>query len=721
MADELKIVEGAPLPEIKEWLEEISSAKKRHKDWLKSADDLVKLYECTDKKENSFNIFYSNTETLAPALYNNLPRPTVKRRFDDKDMPGKVASEVVRRMLEFLLDNEVENYTPFDTLMESSVLHALVPGRGVVWFKYEAELEEVEAEEETEVEEPVEGAEYSMPEGEVEDDEPEARVLWETACGELVPYNQFYMGYAKAWKDVPWVGRDHFLTREECIKFFGEVGKLVPLTVTPSDKATSDEDLSDRSDKLVDAQGTKLAHVYEVWDKDKRQVIFFCRALPQRFLKKVDDPLGLSDFFPLPEPLQFFNKISSMVPQTLYSAYEEQAKELNRVTLRINKLIAALKVRGFYDNTIEGLGDLLGSEENQLLPAENVAALQDKGGLEKAIWMFPVKDIIPVLQQLYAQRNQVKQVIYEITGISDILRGSTVASETATAQDIKNQWGTLRLKKWQKRVQKYVRSCLRVLAEIGCKKFSIETLAAITNLQYPTAAQKSQAQMIMSQLQVQMTEIQQVIQTQPEAAQQLQPTLQSMQQQAGPLQEILAKPTWEDIQALLSNDLTRNYRIDIETNSTVDIEATEDKQSIGEFMNALAQFLNGVGPLVQQGTLPFPAAKSMLMAIVRKYRFGVEVEQEIEAMQPPQPQGEDPAQKMELQKLEMETKASAQESSTKLKLMEEEAQLKREEFAMKRQELKDKAEYNQAQHQMRMQELAAKALMPQQSNPQRGR
>jgi len=250
--------------------------------------------------------------------------------------------------------------------------------------------------------------------------------------------------------------------------------------------------------------------------------------------------------------------------------------------------------------------------------------MQQGQTLEKAIWLMPLEKLVAVLQQLYVQRQQVKQVIYEITGISDILRGASVASETATAQNIKNQWGTLRLKKMQKQVARYVRDCLRIMGEIAMTKFSQQTLSQMTGLQFPTAQQKQQAQAMLQQLQMQAQQPQ--VPGQPPA----------------PPPQILAAaqlPSWEEVMGLLANDLQRNYRIDIETNSTVDAEATEDKANMGEFLNAVAQFMNGVAPLVQQGTMPFDAAKSILLAVTRRYRFGPEVEDELKKMQPPQPQG----------------------------------------------------------------------------------
>lgn len=678
-------------PKVQYWLKELDAARKRVKEYRKIASRIVKLYEGGKADESPFNILYSNTETLAPALYNNLPRPVVQRRFKDDDPIGKVASDVARRSLEFLIDNELGTYTPFDDLMAQAVLEALVPGQGITRFKYDASIVEL-----PEPENPTEGAEDDTGEGDAEavageiHPEPAEQVEYETVCGESVPWDRFLHGYAKQWKDVPWIAFEHFMTREELVKNFGEeIGHRIPLNVSGKESSSESDYGDDDDSKLHDAEGVTLAHVFEIWDKETKMVRFLAPSYPQGFVKSVEDPLELSGFFPMPQPLMLFPKISSLVPVPLYTMYEEQAKELNRVTVRINKIVQALKVRGFYDSTLEGLDKVLSADDNVLIPAENVAAMQQGQTLEKAIWLMPLEKLVAVLQQLYVQRQQVKQVIYEITGISDILRGASVASETATAQNIKNQWGTLRLKKMQKQVARYVRDCLRIMGEIAMTKFSQQTISQMTGLQFPTTAQKQQAQMLLQQAQARQ------VPGQPPAQ---------------PPQQLIAMaqlPTWEDIMGLLANDLQRNYRIDLETNSTVDAEATEDKQNMGEFLNAIAQFMNGAAPLVQQGVLPFDAAKSILLAVTRRYRFGPEVEDDLKKMQPPQPQGNGADAKA---KADLE--AAQAEQKVRMEMLAMDKQLKEAETAAKLQEIQRKSELAAATHSAKLQELRLKMAMP---------
>lgn len=580
--DEVKSKVSAP---VRYWMGEISAARAREKDYRKEGKRVQEIYYGEKKDQTPFNILYSNTETLLPALYNSQPRPVVDRRFKDADPIGKAASQVGQRCLEYFVDTNSEEYATFDDVMADAVLDALLPGRGATRVKYDAETAEVNG--------------YSS-------------VTDEGVCFESIKWDKWIFGYAKKWKRVPWIALEHDVTKKEAITLFGATiaGKLTYLAGNESDPKETDAPKDTESDE----QDTKTCKIYEIWDKaGGRRVRFIAEGYAEAYLKDEDDPLELTGFYPIPEPIRFLKKANDLMPTAIYALYENQAKELNELTVRINKVAKAIKVRGVYDSTIGEIADLLKKDDNTLVPAENVAALQD-GGLMKAIWMMPLTELVTVLQQLYVAREACKKVIYEITGISDILRGSSAASETLGAQEIKQQWATLRLKRLQKEVARYARDLMRISLEVAGKHLQIKTLQKITGLIYPTNRQKQAAN------------------GQIAAA-------RASGQQVNPMaQQVAQSPSWEDIQAALKDDTQRQYRIDIETNSTVDLEATEDQKQIAELMTAMAQFLQGVAPLIESGVLPFGAAQAMLLTIVRRYRFGAEVEDQIKQMQPPKPQ-----------------------------------------------------------------------------------
>lgn len=654
--------------EVGYWLTELELAEKREKDWRKTAENASKIYETEKAAEHPFNILYSNTETLAPALYTMPPRPVVKRRYLDSDPIGAAGAKTIQRLLEFQIDTNEAEYDNFDDLMSQSLLQALVPGRGVVWWKFDADIQGGEL---------PEGEESEAVEGLI----PEAK--GEKVVGELVEWSKFRHGFGRSWNKVPWVSREHVMTFDELKANFGSIASQVELSkhILSEDARQEEEDTSTNEGSL------KAATVYEIWDKTEKKVIFISPGLKTKLLKKADDPHGLSSFFPCSRPLQFLRRIKRLEPICPYSVYQKQAEELNSITVRIGKIIKALKVRGFYDAQIEGIDLLLEQEDNKLVPADNVAALQQGRKLDDAIWLMPIEKLITVLQQLYMQREQIKQVIYEIMGIADILRGSSQASETATAQNLKNQWGSLRIKKWQRQVAMFARENLRLLAELSCIHLPVVVIKQMTGLPFVMPEEKQQAQMQMQQLQQQAQMIQPPMPGMPPDPA-MQQQMQQMQQQAQQAQQIIGAIDWGQVDEIIKNETLREFRIDIETNSTLDPEATEDKQAIGEVLMAISQFFQSVGPLIQSGVFPFDAAKQMLLMIVRRYKMGSEVEGQLESMQPPPPpQGGEEAQKLleERQKFEEDKQKAASElEKRKLELMSLQKEL---EFAKREAEL----------------------------------
>jgi hypothetical protein len=609
--------------EVAHWINEIDAAHKRDKEYRKEGKRILDIY--AGGKNNPFAILYSNTETLLPALYSAVPRPVVQRRFKDEDKLGKLAAQAGQRVLEFLVDTNVDGYETFDDGVRSAVLTALLPGRGATGVKYEHETQEV------------------VPDGAAEGTAPVPVKNWETVCMDSKPWDRMLHGYAKKWSKVPWIAYELHLDRDAAEKAGIPASVLSKIVFTKGEDAEVPEDATKKKEDEEHIGERQTALFYQIWDKDGgRKIKYLCPQFKEDLCAVLDDTLELTGFFDCPKPMQFVERVHDLAPVALYSLYEDQAVEVNDLTRRIKKLIAAIKARGVYDTELgDDIKRILDSEEGDLVPADKSSSLAAEKGLQNAIWMWPVEKLILVLKELYVAREAAKRVIYEITGISDIIRGSTVASETATAQEIKSQWGTLRLKRLQKEVQRYARDLLRMMLDVAAHKFSERTWAQMTGLPFATTEANQSAQMIAA------------------AAQAFGQPLDEQTQRT------LAMPVWGEILAVLKDDLQRAYRIDIESNSTVEPEATEDQEMIAEVMNALAQYLNGVAPLVISGALPFEAAQAMMLAIVRRFRFGPEIEDYVKAMQAPKPEDDGKAgaaaaaqQKAEQKVAEVEMKSA---------------------------------------------------------------
>lgn len=625
---------GEPASEVRYWLGEIASAKKREKDYRKDGQEIIEIYSGKRQDETPMNILFSNCETLLPALFSQVPRPVVQRRFKDDDPVGAASSKAGQRMLEYLCDTNVEGYETFEQSVRYATLDGLLPGRGITSIKYDADILDT-------------GEEGSVP-----------VVNWEQVCTETRGWDRVYFGYAKKWSKVPWIAYEEFIDKEEAERLFGaEIAGKITYTLgedddDPEEKGTG---TGGRDDADNEQGGRKTALVYQIWDKSGGKVVrYISPAYHDGYLKVEDDPLGITGFYNCPRPLQFIEKSNDLLPTAMYKLYENQAKELNNLTRRLQKVVSALKVRGAYDGSLGNeIESILKEEDNALIPTDKASSLIGEGGLDKAIWFMPLQELMQVAEKLVAAREQCKRVIYEITGVSDIIRGQSVASETLGAQKIKESWGTMRLKRLQKEVQRYSRDMLRIMLEIAASKFSVETWAKATGLPFVTAQQKQQAQQIVQAQQMQAQ--QQAMMAQQQGMQPPPPPQPDPQ-----IQQALAAPVWDDVLALLRDDIQRAYRIDIETNSTVDVEATEDQKQIGDFMNAMGQLLAGLNPMVESGTMPFEGAKELMLAVIRRFRFGTEVEEQFKNMQAPQGKGNPEADKMKAEMAQAQQDAKMQ-------------------------------------------------------------
>lgn len=592
---------------VVKWLRRISMSDAHEKKWRDRAEKVVNRYR--DKRESGesscsrFNILFSMTEVLKGIVYQQPPIPDVRRRFNDPDPVGKAASEILNRALSYCIDKY-----DLDGLMQRMAYDVLLPGRATALVKYKPKIVAT-GEEGQEVE----------------------QVIWEDAPYEYVDWCDVRFDPAKKWEDVKWMAIPEKLTRDECIGAFGEeLGNAIQLTYKAEDNAHED------------GQPESRALVWKIWDKRTRRVLMISPGYEQGPLSIVDDPLKLEDFFPIPEPLYSVWGTETMVPIPEFVMYQDQANELDDLTARIQALVQMLRVRGVYDKTFPELGRLLSAPDGTLIPVESFANLAEKGGLNGGINMVDIDPVIRALPGLYQQREIVKQTIYEVTGISDIVRGTSDVSETATAQQLKSQWGNVRIAPRQKAVQKFARNLLRIQAEIICEHFAWETISQMTGITLPSAAEKQQAQMMAQQAQI-------------------------MGQQPDPkLVEIINQPSSDEVMALLKDDKLRSFRVDIETDSTIAPNADAEQRNRIELLTAVGSFMTQMAPAVQTGAISQEAASELLLFGVRSFKAGPQIEEALQTVGQAQPQGPTPEQqkaqeeiekgKQELQNLQIKVK-----------------------------------------------------------------
>lgn len=607
---------------VKTWLGRLEAEPNKYADWHKHAHRLVERYR-GDKGGNAdggrpkYNIFWANVETLKPVAYGRTPEPNVERRFLDADPVAFQACDLVQRGLSWNIDDY-----KFHAHMERVRDDVLIVGRGVARIKYEADIE-------TRYPEPLYGADdnegnqdpvgYTL-DGEVVDPdfdtdgkpyvEQKGR---ESVYSCYVYWDDFKHDPARCWEEVRWVAFRHLLTRGDLKRQFGRKrAAQVPLTYSPGGrKQDSDE-------------GGEFACVWEIWDKPSKKRIFVAEGY-DKFLLEEDDPLKLSGFFPCPRPAQIVTTTDSLVPVPEFNIYQNQADELDNVCERVSRLTAAIQAKGLYNGASKEIIDLINEcEDGQLKPVGDPGMYGASGGLRGNIWYLPIKEMADVALLLTQREQTLKAEIYEISGISDIMRGATKASETLGAQSLKAQYGSARVQPRAEPMRQLVRELYRMMAEVMCRFFSPETWERITGI----------------------------------------------------------KPAPEVLQ-LMKDPQAFEYRIDIETDATVAEDAATKKQDTVEFTTAFVQFLQAGAQIVGGAPEAAPMIGEMAKWIVRRFGKARALEKVItqtmdqiaqKAQMPPPPDPKVEALKMKAQIDQQKAQADMQVKQAEMALEQQKAQ-----------------------------------------------
>ena len=539
--------------------------------WQRRGKRIIERY--LDKRSDGqvnrlkYNILWSNIENLKPAIYAQTPKAEVERRFLDKDPIGRCASDALERVINYYLHT-----TPFGSVMRQTRLDYLLVGRGVPWVRYVPTFKQAGIAGDGQITEDIEPG----------DSEPLEEIDYEEVTADYVHWKDFGHNVARTWEEVFCVWRMVYLTREQMKGRGFADWNSVPL------------DHCDKELKELPGDEGKKATIYEIWDKNTRKAYWIAKSWP-KYMDVRDDPLQLDKFFPCSEPMYATLSNDSLIPVPDYAEYQDQAQELDDLTNRIGLMQKAVKAAGVYDASQKELGRLLSEGvENKLIPVDSWAAMAEKGGLKNSVELLPMQEIAQTLLILYETREKVLSDLYQITGLSDLIRGDTKASETATAQQIKSNFINLRLSEKQREMQRLARNTIEIMGNIIARHFTLDTIKRVSGLQLFTEAEKQQIQ-----LQQQMA----AMHSAPQGAPQSPPGGPSPQapQAAGvespqstlppEIQERLSQPSWEQVYALLQDNPDRCFRISIETDSTIEADEQQQQQEATQFVEAIGGFL----------------------------------------------------------------------------------------------------------------------------------
>ncbi len=409
----------------REWLAKIRSSEKNYEDYYALVEEIRKYYR-NERKRNKQSIFWSSVETLKPFLYFKQPQPFIIRSNKKSDAVENTACRILEKALEW----DMKQFD-FDSVVKYARNDFLLSGMGILWEQYHSSFKYI---------------------GNVTlKDKEQVTTQYVNPMSFLADVDK-----VNVWEDVEWIARKTFMNVSEIYSNFGEELADYFWQHNFTDKSIS---------------------VYEIWDKKTRKIYYLSPELPDTFLQINEDTLHLSGFFPCPKPIMATLTNDGIVPVPDYVEIKSLLDELDGVNSRMRLTMQALKVSGCYDNSFPELANIL-DKDVTLIALNDFDKLKDAGGIRGIIDFAPIEQYISTLQVLAERRKILIDSIYEVTGVSDIMRGASNSQDTATAVLKKTNFGTLRNQDRQNDMQRFLKDLLRIKAEIICEQFSPDRLAA---------------------------------------------------------------------------------------------------------------------------------------------------------------------------------------------------------------------------------------------------
>lgn len=622
--------ESSDIGSYEYWNDELSVAYKTLKEKFHERSDKVVrkfLDEADDANSEGqrLNLFHANIITLRSMLYGQSPKVEVDRRFQDQnDDIGRVASEIFQRHL----NNDVELTTDsYQDSLRNALDDFLIPGLGCCRVRYDAQFG------------------------------PGNVLTKENVEFEYVHWKDVLWSPARVWKETRWVAFRTYLSEDRAEKRFSK--EIAQALEYKSQKIDSEE-------KEADPQ--KAAEIWEIWCKETKKVYWFSFGY-KKLVETKDDPLKLSNFLPMPQPMMANLTTTKLIPKADFLFAQDLYNEVDELETRISKLTKACKAVGAYDKNADGVQRMMTEAcENQLIPVDSWAAFAEKGGLKGVIDWLPVEAIANVINILTQKLTEKINLLYQVTGMSDILRGATDPRETKGAQELKSKYASVRIQAMQDMFAEFASDLQRLKAEIISRHYSVETIAKQANV-----------------------------------------SNMNDQELVGPALQLIKNP--EDVL----------WRVAVRPESVAMIDYAQLKQERTEYINALALFMQSAAPLAELDQSVTPTLLELLKWGLAGFKGSNQIEGVLDraiaqamqavqqkASQPPPP---DPKVEAEKAKAQAAMQQSQMDAQLEMQKMQAELQMEQQRFQMEMQQEQQKFSLEVQKMQLEIQMLQAKLGM----------
>lgn len=614
-------------PDYQKFLEQ---GKKIVKRYLNKSGDATRM-------NASLNLFHVNTNTLESMLFGQTPKVNVDRRYaDSEDDVARVGGEMLERILNTDIGLRTDKYAHS---LKKALHDYITVGLGQNRVRYEAVFVSKQTEIFNADGTPMQSVQEVLDK--------------EFTHFDYVYWQDFIWQPSRSWEETNWIAFRTWVTKEECYRRWPEQCRNL--------QYSNVKDKSDPETKF----GEESAPIWEIWSKSDKTVKFY-NSNATALLQTVADPLKLWGFYPCGKPMMANLTTTKMCPKADYTFAQDLYNEVDILEQRIEILTRAVKVVGVYDQSSKGIQRMLTEGvDNELIPVDSWAAFAEKGGLKGQIDWMPIEAVVNALSQLVRLRDDAINLLYQITGMSDILRGqSTESRVSATEQNLKAKFASVRIQSIQDMFAGFATDLQMLKTNIISVHYDPQTIIKQSN-----------------------------VMATPDA------------------------PVAPQAVALIKKPDEALWRVQVRPESVAMVDYAQIKAERTEFMTGVATFLQSSAPIIQFDPKSIPLLLEILRWTMAGFKGSNQIEgtldrmiaavtqqQAQQAQQPPEPSPEEKQAQADLQQSQLKFQQEMQQNQLKF---QQEMQQEQQKFLVEMRQLITKS---QIQEQSAMRDAQIKAL-----------
>lgn len=596
------------------WKSELTRSQERRKKFIETAEESIRVYNAQKDVgllrdlERRLNVWWYCNNTLLPAYFSSTPKAEVLLRKRSGGVMHQLASVILERNIQYQMDCAFR----FDQFGSNSALQLLLTGQAVSWARYVPKFEKIFQE----------IALFQSPDGTLVDAdgnpfdgdttnakqgpgsivlvsvEVEAKTK-ESAILEIVQYNDYFCSDARTEAEVEWRGRRAFLSRPQAEEMFGrDVAKDLSFDSYPE---VIKRDYNEGRDKY---EGK--AELYEIWSEEAQKVFWVHKNSEKTVVQSSEPPIKFEYFYPCSVITQTQDP-DSVVPVSDYAHVKDQVLEIERLTTRIHAVTQTIRTNAVYDSAIGSQIEQLLIGDLKMIPAINWPSYKARGGLANSIEFMPITPYVEALGQLQQARQTALSQLYETLKVSDLLRGTSEQYKSATANRLEAQWSSLGLVVRQNMFAKYIGDSINNLGTIIAAQFDEQKIMEIGDAD---------------------TLLTPMIPPAPEPPPMDPNTPPEMQPPPPPAPDpaMMIAGMKQEIMQLLRDDLARNYRIQIASDSLVALDYAQDQEEGMKLITTAGEFFNQMRALIEQYPPLVGFSLALFQNMIKRFKGGKELE-----------------------------------------------------------------------------------------------